>query len=169
MMKKIGLVVKTFDDRTAEIMADKQSACGGCQDTRKCKSCLSGSDKVVSLVQNLASAAPGDVVEIQHTQAALWESAALFYGVPVLGLLAGAFIGGSAANGWGMDESAGAAAAGIAGLILGLLVVVFSSKTAFGRRRWIPRIVRVIEDGGKQGDRDITSADHASNPSCCSG
>ncbi len=169
MMKKIGLVVKTFDDHTAEIMADKQGACGGCQDTQNCKSCLSGSDKVVALVQNPASAAPGDVVEIQHTQAALWESAALFYGVPVLGLLAGAFIGGSAATGWGMDESAGAAAAGIAGLILGLLVVVFSSKTAFGRRRWIPRIVRVIDNGGKQGDRDITGAHHASNPSCCSG
>jgi sigma-E factor negative regulatory protein RseC len=168
MTKKLGLVIHTFDDHTAEIMAAKQGACGGCQDTRSCKSCLSGSDKVVSLVQNLVSAAPGDVVEIQQTQNALWGSAAFFYGMPVLGLLTGAFIGSAAASGWGMDESAFAVLAGLAGLVIGLLIVVFFSRTEFVRLRWVPHIVRIIENGRNQKERIITGSPRVPNQPCCS-
>lgn len=166
--KRIGLVLSLPDEGSAEVMTDKKSACGGCHDTRSCKSCLSGGDKVVAVVQNDARAASGDMVEIQHSTHALMGSAGLFYIVPVLGLLAGAFIGGAAAAGWGMDESAGAILAGMAGLAVSLLGVIGFTRTGFARHHLVPRIVRIVENGQRGGTGGVErSGSPAPNRSCC--
>ena len=145
MAERIALVLNTFENGTAEVMTDKKSACGGCHDTRNCKSCLSGSDKIVAVVQNDVCACPEDVVKIEHKTNALLGSAALFYGVPVFALLVGAFIGGALAVGWNMDESVGALLAGAAGLIVGLGAVIGITRTEFGRLRLVKRFFRVSE------------------------
>jgi sigma-E factor negative regulatory protein RseC len=170
MARRIGLVLRLPDEGSAEVMTDKHSACGGCQDTRSCKSCLSGSNKVVAVVQNHAHAHPGDVVEIQHKTNALMGSAGLFYVLPVVALVAGAFIGGAAAVGWGMDESAGALLVGAAGLVVSLLAVTGFMRTEFARCRLVPRIVRVVEsaaNGSRRRDEGSSSA-QPGRP-CCSG
>jgi positive regulator of sigma E activity len=146
MAERIGLVLNIFDNETAEVMTEKQSACSGCQDTRNCTSCLSGSDKVVAVVQNDACALPGDVVEIQHKTNALMGGAGLFYILPVLGLIGGAFFGGAMAAGWGMDESAGALLAGTAGLVISLISVIWFTRTDYGRLRLVPRIARIVRN-----------------------
>jgi positive regulator of sigma E activity len=146
MAERIGLVLNIFDNETAEVMTEKQSACSGCQDTRNCTSCLSGSDKVVAVVQNDACALPGDVVEIQHKTNALMGGAGLFYILPVLGLIGGAFFGCAMAAGWGMDESAGALLAGTAGLVISLISVIWFTRTDYGRLRLMPRIVRIVRN-----------------------
>lgn len=167
MARRIGLVVGVADDDSAEVMTDKQSACGGCQDTRSCRSCLSGSNKVVAVVRNDARARTGDVVEIEHKTQALMGSAGLFYVLPVLGLLAGAFIGGAAAAGWGLDESTAAVLVGAAGLAISLLAVIGFTRTEFARRRLVPRIVRVVGSGGHR--RAERSGSAVPGRSCCSG
>jgi len=168
MAERIGLVLNTFDNETAEVMTDKHSACGGCQDTRKCKSCLSGSDKVVAVVQNAAKAHPGDVVEIHQKTNALLGSAGLFYILPVIGLLVGAFIGGALAVGWNMDESVGAVLAGGAGLGLSLLAVIWFTRTEFGRLHLVPRIIRIVESDSKGDDRSSAKpVSRMSTRSCC--
>lgn len=167
MARRTGLVLRLPDEGSAEVMTDRQSACGGCRDTRSCKSCLSGSNKVVAMVQNDARARTGDVVEIHHKTQALMGSAGLFYVLPVLGLVTGAFAGGAAAVGWGLDESVGAVLVGAAGLVISLLAVIGFTRTEFARRLLVPRIVRVVESG----DHRRAGRSHSAVPgrSCCSG
>jgi positive regulator of sigma E activity len=170
MAERIGMVLNTFDDDTAEVITDKKSACGGCQDTRNCKSCLSGSNKIIAVVQNDACACPGDVVTIQHRTDALLGSAALFYGVPVIGLLVGAFIGGATAVGWGLDESVGAILSGAAGLVIAFAAVIAFTRTEYGRLRLVPRIVGVVQREAKGGVVTIaTTVPDAGKRSCCTG
>jgi sigma-E factor negative regulatory protein RseC len=170
MAKRIALVLKTFDNGTAEVMTDKKSGCSGCQDTRHCESCLSGSDKIVAVVNNDACACKGDVVEIRHGTNAILGSAALFYVVPVFGLLAGAFIGGAAAGSWGLDESLGALLAGVAGLAIALAAVIGFTRTEFGRHRLVPHIVGVFGGKASDGSRTIApSVSAAGKRSCCTG
>lgn len=146
---RIGLVMQTLDDNTAQVMTERKSACGGCQDTRNCKTCLTGSDKIVAVVNNDAGAGPGDVVEIAHKRDALLGSAALFYIVPVLTLLVGAFVGSALAAAWGIEESSGAILVGLAGLVAGLVAVAWFARTNFARTRMVPRIVGVVEGSSK--------------------
>lgn len=150
MKERIGLVVNVFADHTAEVMTDKKSACGGCEDSRDCKSCLSGGDKVIAVVRNEPRARPGDFVVIAHTKAAIWSSAALFYLFPVVGLMIGAFAGGALAGGWGVDESGAAAVFGLVGLGIALLAVVLFSRSKYAGSRLVPRITRIAEPGKRE-------------------
>ncbi len=147
MTERIGVVVNVFDDRTAEVMTDKKGACGGCEDSGDCKTCLAGGEKVVAVVRNDPCACPGDLVVVEHTRGAILGGAALFYVLPIVGLMVGAFVGGVTAGGWGMDESAGAIIAGLLGLSAGLLAVFLFSRTAYAGKRLVPRIVRIVEHG----------------------
>lgn len=142
---RIGRVLNTFDDDTAEVMTERKSACGGCQDTRNCKTCLTGSDKIVAVVKNDAGACPGDMVKIEHKKDALLGGAALFYIFPVITLLTGSFAGGAVSAGRGIDESSGAILVGLAGLVVGWLLVAGFARTNFARVRLVPRIVGIIE------------------------
>ena len=167
MTERIGLVVSVFDNHTAEVVTDKKSACGGCADTRSCKSCLSGGDKVIAVVRNELQADTGDIVVVEHTKGALWQSAALFYLLPVLGLMAGAFAGLAVAGGWGLDESDGAVLFGLTGLAAGLLAVFFTSRSAYAKDRLVPRIIRIAERGVGRTQAVVQRAPAAPTRSCC--
>ncbi|MGD8367242.1 MAG: SoxR reducing system RseC family protein [Desulfobacterales bacterium] len=168
MTERYGLVVQVFDNQTAEVMTDKRSACGGCEDTRNCKSCLTGGEKVVAVVRNEARAEPGDIVVVEHTRGGLWTGAALFYVLPVIGLMAGAFSGGTLFAGRGMDESGGAVLFGLAGLAAGLLAVFFASRSGYAAKHLVPRIVRIAERGNGRRLTGIHGPPAASARSCCS-
>ncbi|MCF8053038.1 MAG: SoxR reducing system RseC family protein [Desulfobacterales bacterium] len=167
MTERIGLVVSVFDNQTAEVMTDKKSACGGCADTRSCKSCLSGGDKVIAVVRNELQADAGDIVVVEHTKGALWGSAALFYLLPVFGLMAGAFAGLAAAGGWGINESDGAVLFGLTGLAAGLLAVFYVSRSAYAKDRLVPRIIRIAEHGVGRTQAVVQRAPAAPTRSCC--
>jgi sigma-E factor negative regulatory protein RseC len=167
MTEKIGLVVNVFDDHTAEVMTDKKSACGGCADTRSCKSCLSGGEKVIAVVRNELQAGAGDIVVVEHTKGALWQGAALFYLLPVLGLMAGAFAGLAVAAGWGIDESDGAVLFGLTGLAAGLLAVFYLSRSAYAKDRLVPGIIRIAEHGVGRTQAVVPRAPAAPTRSCC--
>jgi sigma-E factor negative regulatory protein RseC len=167
MAERYGMVVNVFDNQTAEVMTDKRTACGGCEDTRNCKSCLTGGEKVVAVVRNEAHAETGDIVVVEHTKGAMWSGAALFYVLPVIGLMAGAFTGGVLAGGWGMDESGGAVLFGLAGLAVALLAVFFASRSSYAAQHLVPRIVRIAEHGDGRRVNGIQRAPAASVRSCC--
>jgi sigma-E factor negative regulatory protein RseC len=165
--ERIGLVVDVFENRTAEVMTDKNSACGGCRDTRSCKSCLSGGAKVVAVVRNETQAHAGDLVVVEQTSGALWASAALFYLFPIFGLLAGAIFGGIHAESWGMDESGAALISGAVGLALSLLIVFLFSKSAYAAHHLVPRIIRIV---ASERDPKASGLRKTSGPrkgSCC--
>jgi positive regulator of sigma E activity len=167
MTQKIGVVVHVFRNQTAEVMTDKLSACGGCADTRSCKSCLSGGNKVVAVVRNEPGARPGDIVSVEHTRGALWSSAALFYLFPVFSLLAGAFAGGILAAGRGGDESGGALMGGLIGLGLALFAVFRVSKSAYAGRHWVPRITKIVEAGRYAPESGSKRVPIPPSGSCC--
>lgn len=169
MAERIGMVLKTFDNHTAEVVAEKKAACGGCHDAHHCEMCLAGGHKIVAIVQNDARANPGDLVEITQKRDALLGSAALFYIIPVLCLMAGAFAGSALSAAWGIGESSGAALAGLAGLAIGLLAVAWFSRTEFVRARMVPHIVGIIESAaGEKGKTISPPAFRESNGACCS-
>jgi len=167
MTIRYGMVVGVFANQTAEVMIDKRSACGGCEDSRSCKSCLAGGEKVVAVVRNDAAANPGDVVAVEHTKVGMWSGAALFYLLPVIGLMAGAFAGGALFNGWGMDESGGALIFGLLGLAAGMLAVFSASRSALAGQRLVPRIVRIAERGDGMLKDEVKRARAATPGSCC--
>lgn len=137
MSEKIGSVIKTFDNKTAEVMVDKKSARGECRDISKCKSRFSREDKIVAIVTSEAGASPGDLVWIAHTTNAIFDSAALFYGVPVIGLMVGDFLGTIMSLKWGLEELIAAALIAITGLVVALL----------GGNRFHPHKVRAHSTG----------------------
>jgi sigma-E factor negative regulatory protein RseC len=144
MAERIGIVLRTFDNGTAEVVTDRRNACGGCEQSHGCRSCLT-SAKMVSKVQNPASAGQGDVVSIYLKQSALWTGAAFLYIVPILWLMAGAFVGASLGRNWDMGETGAAILLGLLGLALGFLMArVISKSSSFGPKI-VPRIVRVVE------------------------
>jgi len=144
MAERRGLVIKTFENNTAEVVTDRRGACGGCGHSQGCRSCLT-SAKMVSTVQNAAGARPGDVVLIRLKESALWTGAILLYFVPILWLMTGAFIGASFGKSWSMGESAAAIIFGFLGLALGFLLTLYISKSSGVRFKLVPQIVRVVE------------------------
>jgi len=144
MAEHLGLVLNTFENKTAEVRTDRKDACSGCADTHKCRTCLT-SAHVVATVQNPIGAAQGDVVSIYLEDSALWTGAVLLYIIPVLWLLAGAAIGNGLGSGWRIGQTGGAILLGLSGLVIGLLITTFISRSTQFGKRLMPRIVRVIE------------------------
>jgi len=143
MAERIGLVIHTLDNNTAEVATDRRNACGGCEHTKGCRSCLT-SAKMVSTVQNSVGARPGDLVVIHLTEAALWTGALLLYIIPILWLITGAFLGASFGNSWFGGESGAAIIFGLLGLALGFLMAFYISKSSGIRLKLIPQIVRIV-------------------------
>ena len=169
MSESIAMVIRVFDDDTAEVMTDRKNACGGCEDSHGCRTCLSGGDKLVAVVRNDPHAQAGDLVVVEHSRGALWGSAALFYLLPIVGLMAGAFAGGGLAGRWGLDNTSGAIVAALIGLGLGMLIVVLVSRSRYAGSRLVPRIVRIAEHRPDEGSRDWAVPSKVSGQSCCGG
>jgi positive regulator of sigma E activity len=168
MTERIAKVLQTFDNHTAEVLAEKNTACGGCKDTHNCEICLSGNSKIIAVVQNDAGAGPGDVVEIRQKRNALLGSAAVFYGVPVLLMMAGALTGSAMASGWNIGDSLGAVLAAMAGLAVGLLAVFWFSRTEFARTHLVPHIVAIIRNESNGHPRTaLGGAARQSDRPCC--
>jgi positive regulator of sigma E activity len=86
MSKQIALVTKITSKGLTEVLTERHSACGGCQTTHGCTTCLSSS-KIKARVNNPVGARPGDVVEIHMKSRAVWQGALILYGFPLLGLI----------------------------------------------------------------------------------
>lgn len=84
---------------------------------------------MVSTVRNPAGAAQGDVVSIYLKESALWTGAVFLYIVPILWLMAGAFIGASFGRNWDMGETGAAILMGLLGLALGFMMARVISKS----------------------------------------
>ena len=146
MTKQIGLVTRICTKGLTEVLTERTSACGGCQTTHGCKSCLT-SKKIKAKVNNPIGARPGDLVEIHLAQSAVVQSAVILYGLPLSGLIIGAFAGVGLGLNWFADESAAAVVCGVVGLVLGLVMAVLLGNSAYAQKHLIPTIVRVIAPG----------------------
>lgn len=144
MAEHVGLVLNTFENKTAEVVTDRRDACSGCAETHNCRTCLTSSH-LVSTVQNPIGARQGDVVSIYLEDSALWTGALLLYIIPVLWLLTGAIIGSGLGADWKIGETGGAILFGLSGFAVGLAIIVIISRSLKFGQKITPRITRVIE------------------------
>jgi len=118
--------VMALDGDHALVAIVRQSACGSCAAKSGC-----GTSVIASLfpqrqqqlrVSNTAKACPGDQVLIGLPESGLQRASLLLYGVPLLGLLAGALLG----QEWGGSEPQ-AILGGLLGAGIGLWFVRWQS------------------------------------------
>lgn len=128
----------------ALVAISRQSACGSCAAKSGC-----GTSVVASLfpqrsqqlrVTNTQGAEPGDRVVIGLPESGLQRASLLLYGVPLLGLLAGA----AAGQQWGGSELR-SILGGLLGVSLGLLYVRWRSARATALR---PIMLRRLPSAG---------------------
>ena len=143
MPKQIAMVTKTASKGLTEVLTERHSACGGCQTTHGCSTCLSDS-KITAKVNNPIGARPGDVVEIFMDSRAVWQGAAILYGFPLMGLIIGAVIGASLSGQWFADESTAAVLTGLAGLLTGFVLAMVTGNSRFAKSHLVPTITKVV-------------------------
>lgn len=143
MAKQIGLVTRIFPRGLTEVLTERKGACGGCQPSHGCGTCLPNS-KMKAKVYNPVDAQPGDVVEIHMDNSAIYYSAIILYGLPLLGLFAGAIFGVGTGKIWFESESLASALFGIAGFGVGLFLAVIAGNSAYARKHFVPTITQVI-------------------------
>ncbi|MFZ0728461.1 MAG: SoxR reducing system RseC family protein [Desulfobacterales bacterium] len=166
MAERTGLVLQSFDNGMAEVVTDRRNACGGCEKSHGCRSCLT-SAKLVATVQNPVSAVKGDVVLIHLTESALRAGAVLLYIIPILWLMAGAFVGDGLGGNWRIGATGAAVLGGLTGLAIGFIMARSISRSASIGPSLIPRIVRVVERGASQDKRAHAIIDtHPTSPCC---
>lgn len=114
-MTQTATVKQLLSDGRAEIVVQRQSACG--HDCANCGGCSAGSaPQVTAAAVNGAGARPGDVVLVESESGQVLRLAAVLYLVPFLLLFAGYLL---AAGPLGLGEGA-SAALGFGCLLLGL-------------------------------------------------
>lgn len=166
MAERTGLVLRSFDNGMAEVATDRKNACGGCESPHGCRSCLT-STKMVAMVQNPVGAVQGDVVSIYLKESALRAGAVLLYIIPVLWLLAGAFVGDGLGGDWRIGATGAAVLGGLAGLALGFMMALGISRSSHFGRGMVPKITRVIERADTAGGNGQAEIDTTSSAACC--
>ena len=143
MPTQIGLVTRQLPGGLTEVLTERKSACGGCQPSHSCSSCLTSS-KIKARVHNPVGARSGDIVEIHLDSRAIYYSALVLYGLPLLGLILGAALGAGNAGTWLANASVAPALFGVLGIAAGFAVAVAIGNSTFARQRLLPTITRVV-------------------------
>lgn len=148
MMQTRGLVVKTEKDGFAQVVMDRKSACSGCDAGKadNCRSCLTRA-KIKARVLNAEGAVKGDIVIVSLSRSKAMKGAAAFYLIPVVCLLAGAFIGNSIGNALIMDNSLSAMTGGFISLVTGFYIVRKISEQMNSDQGLIPEITKIVSFG----------------------
>ncbi len=112
-MEQIVRVYRTFDNGTAEVIRERESACSG--DCHQCSGCGSARQTMLLTARNPIGAREGDKVVIESSSGPVLKAAAILYILPLALFLAGFIV---AENLWkrGILGS-------IAGFLLGMLPV----------------------------------------------
>ncbi len=96
-------------------------------------------------VLNIANAREGDLVSINLSSGGVLKGAAIFYLIPVAGLMAGAIMGAGLNVRLAISETSAAIAFGFAGLCLGFIITSFISRLMSANNRNTPIITHIIK------------------------
>ena len=144
-MHEIQAVVRRLEDNCVWIETDPASSCERCKGGQGCSSvslsrvfCRS---RRQFRVQNTLPLAIGDVVAVGMNEQVVMQAALLAYGVPVVGLIFGAWLGGAL---WPASADLAGAATGALGFVLAFLVVRYRAHTRLAAPEAQPVILRKI-------------------------
>ncbi|THB77226.1 MAG: hypothetical protein D3926_15990 [Desulfobacteraceae bacterium] len=143
MSYRIGVIKEIETDGYAQVETERKTVCGECENQKMvCYGCMF-SPRIVGRVANPIGAVKGDRVKIYLSTKKLFMAAGLFYLVPMLALLLGAFSGLLISGAFDMSESAATLGFAIAGFLLGIIVVTFLGRTHVLSRFFQPVITGV--------------------------
>ncbi|MFH1753615.1 MAG: SoxR reducing system RseC family protein [Candidatus Omnitrophota bacterium] len=139
-----GTVLERVGDRII-VKIDRHSACGTCEAQKSSVSCGMNEKREMTLeLPNIVGAQEKDIVEIELADAMILKWSALFYGAPLLGLVAGVLAGRSLAQikAIALPAEPLSALTGIVFLVVALLAVKIYA--ASSREKPKPKVVRVV-------------------------
>jgi len=132
----------------AEIVVERQSACGGCAARSGCGTSLLSTwlpkRQLVFHLNNAIGARPGDRVVLGLDEAQLQRSSLLLYALPLVGLLFGAIGGEMAFSSLGFSAELGAVVTGLFGVVAALTYVRHLSSARFMAGDGGIRLLRVV-------------------------
>jgi positive regulator of sigma E activity/YHS domain-containing protein len=148
MAEEEGLVASTGENGWAQVIAERRDACGDCGASHShCCASFGGSSKMVIKAMNRAGAGVGDLVSFSLKSGTVVQSAAIFYLIPLIGLIFGAAIGTTSSLGLPISETAGGILFSFAGLALGFLITALITRWLSAKQAFTPVITRVIKSG----------------------
>ncbi len=146
MAEEEGLVASISENGWAQVVSDRRDACGDCGASGCCAS-LGGSSKMVIKAMNRAGADIGDLVSITLKSGTVVQSAAIFYLIPLVGLIFGAALGSKFNLGLPLSETAAGILFSFAGLALGFLITAVITRWLAAKQAFTPVIARIIKSG----------------------
>jgi positive regulator of sigma E activity/YHS domain-containing protein len=147
MAQEEGLVASVSENGWAQVVADRRDACGDCGASGCCAALGGGGSKMVIKAVNRAGAGIGDLVSITLKSGTVIQSAAIFYLIPLLGLIFGAAVGSSSSLGLPLSETGAGILFSFAGLALGFLITALITRWLSSKQAFTPVITRVIKSG----------------------
>jgi positive regulator of sigma E activity/YHS domain-containing protein len=151
MAEEEGLVASISENGWAQVVADRRDACSDCGASGCCAS-LGGNSKMVVKAMNRAGAGIGDLVSITLKSGTVVQSAALFYLIPLAGLIVGAAVGSTSNLGLPLSETAAGILFSFAGLALGFLITATITRWLAAKQVFTPVITRVLKSGFRPPD-----------------
>ena len=145
-MSRVGVVLKT-EGTDATISTSRRGVCDGCSDKSSCSfdNALGKAKPEFVTVINTIGAKLGDRVEFDLTNHTELKMSLLVWGLPLVGLVIGAFVGaglhGQAS--WSQDTSTLFGA--LIGFFAAFSLVVFADRHLKNNRQLLPSIEKVIE------------------------
>lgn len=90
-MEQIVRIRRLMDDRTAEVVCIRESACSG--DCHKCSGCGAAQETLIFQAENPIGAKAGELVTVSSAGGPVIKAAAMLYVVPLVLFFAGYLIG----------------------------------------------------------------------------
>ncbi len=149
MTTEEGVVVEV-SGRMARVRTQKTGACESCSAKSSCHVLGGGKEMEVEVV-NIAAAGIGDRVLIAFETASLVKASFLIYVLPILGMMAGGFLGQGIASylGWNSAASSIVTAFGFLGLSF---VFVRAKGNRMSRKEiYQPKIIRILDRASSSG------------------
>ena len=147
MAQEQGLVASISENGWAQVVADRRDACGDCGASGCCAALGGGGSKMVIKAMNRAEAGIGDLVSITLKSGTVVQSAAIFYLIPLAGLIFGAAVGSSSSLGLPLSETAAGILFSFVGLALGFLITAVITRWLSAKQAFTPVITRIIKSG----------------------
>lgn len=124
MKQTEGIVTAIAEGEKARVAIRTDNSLPGCSSkTEHCHHCSEGTSSLVIKVSNKAGAGVGDSVSVLFKSGAVLKSVLILLGIPMIGILGGAFLGTSLYDSSRLSQR-GAVLAGAAFFVLALLLAV---------------------------------------------
>ena len=136
-------IVEKLSKRKAFVRIQQSSACATCSSKDSCD-INSEKKRIVIEVSNDLQAGIGDRVEISMPESSLLQLSLLVYLLPVVALIAGAFLGSAIGHKFDMDATLASVVFGILAMAIVFSGLKWLDSLSDFREKYYPRMTRII-------------------------